>query len=131
MAGWLNPHPCHDHIDACDHCHSCDVLGVCCRTRSHSHSSVDAASQLDDLDLTAAWHRDQGHSSPLSRALELENRPRVARHVPLPFPEPATLTAGGDDADSLTARLSRARSGAKALSPSNNDTKTTKENSND
>lgn len=32
-------HPCADHMEQCDHCYSCDVLGVCCQTMQPSARS--------------------------------------------------------------------------------------------
>jgi len=63
-------HPCHDH--PCDHCHSCEVLGVCCassRTTAQSLGSVDSA-QADGL--RQAMLADQVHQASLSELLHVE-----------------------------------------------------------
>jgi hypothetical protein len=41
-------HPCADHMATCDHCYSCEVLGICCcSTATRSPAVMDAAA--DDL----------------------------------------------------------------------------------
>ena len=44
------PHPCAGHMDTCDHCYLCDVVGVCCATvpRSATASSSTDSCQHDD-----------------------------------------------------------------------------------
>jgi hypothetical protein len=54
-------HPCEGH--ACDHCHSCDVLAVCCR--GHGARSADVRVEA----LLAAISADNCPSSPLLAAI--------------------------------------------------------------
>lgn len=39
-------HPCADHMATCDHCYSCDVLGICCAS---THSTGDSPTVTADL----------------------------------------------------------------------------------
>jgi hypothetical protein len=41
-----NSHPCASHINTCDHCYSCEVLGICCTS---TPASVFVASAITDL----------------------------------------------------------------------------------
>lgn len=61
-------HPCADH--ACDHCHMCDVLGICCSTgRTAAHQQQ--ADPPDD-DLVEAFGRDAHVGHDLLRAAAMD-----------------------------------------------------------
>ena len=44
------PHPCAGHMDTCDHCYLCDVVGVCCASvpSSAAASSCTGSCPHDD-----------------------------------------------------------------------------------
>ena len=43
------PHPCAGHMDTCDHCYLCDVVGVCCASvPSSALASSTGSCQHDD-----------------------------------------------------------------------------------
>ena len=42
-------HPCAQHIDTCDHCRSCDELGVCCATTPALNVIAPVLTNLDIL----------------------------------------------------------------------------------
>ena len=42
-------HPCVQHIDTCDHCRSCDELGVCCATTPALNVIAPVLTNLDIL----------------------------------------------------------------------------------
>jgi hypothetical protein len=50
----MTTHPCHGHLDSCDHCYLCDVVGVCCASvpppvRADLHTVLDRPGSLDVL----------------------------------------------------------------------------------
>ncbi len=116
-------HPCAGHMATCDHCYSCDVLGICCcaggttsSTSSAFTSPVPTPGKLDDIQ--AAMRVDAAQESPLTRAFGAD---RIRRLLPAlmnnevgglsvieaaekPPIEPLALPAGTEDVHRLMYR---------------------------
>lgn len=75
----MSPHPCADHMATCDHCYSCDVLGICCcSSAARAPAVVDAA--IDDVlteKLILAAEHDRLVGSDLARAFSADALSRV------------------------------------------------------
>lgn len=77
-------HPCADHIATCDHCYSCDVLGICCcSTAGRTPAVVSAAA--DDLlaeKLIDAAEHDRVLGLDLVRAFAIDRINATLGHEP-------------------------------------------------
>jgi hypothetical protein len=68
-------HPCAGHIRQCDHCYSCDVLGICCATVSAPQRALLEASTPAQWDrLCARIAQEAGTTPALSDLIRQESR---------------------------------------------------------
>ena len=87
-------HPCADH--PCDHCYSCDVLGVCCASAPSGRGKPGFQATPDqNLALHSAVLADIDRHVGLGRQIQLEARREASRGLPerLALPQgPPALT---------------------------------------
>jgi hypothetical protein len=84
----MSPHCCDGH--PCDHCYSCDVLGVCCQTMGAAqHRSSDARRPVAPSVLHDAIVRDAKTATSLRHRIQLGTmRSSVAALLPGQLAEP-------------------------------------------
>lgn len=92
------PHPCADH--ACDHCYTCDVLGICCSTGRVTSAPV---ADLPDDDLIEAFARDAHIGHPVLRADALDRLKGVVTDQPASDLPPLLRALARDEAKCATA----------------------------
>jgi hypothetical protein len=80
----MTSHPCAGHMDQCDHCYTCDVLGVCCQAiGAAQHRSSDAQRPATPSVLHDAIVQDARTATSLSHRIQLGiTRPSVPALLP-------------------------------------------------
>ena len=77
-------HPCADHMADCDHCYTCDVLGVCCATVAPGRARQSEAQARSER-LHEAIIVDAGTVPGLADLIRLEiERERSPKSLPMP-----------------------------------------------
>ena len=119
----MSHHPCAGH--ACDHCYTCDVLGICCSTGRVATARV---AEMPDDDLIEAFERDAHVGHPLLRAAALDRLKGVVTDQQAPDLPPLLRALAQDEAKRAnTAQPALPASTAPDLSISNTTTPTKEE----
>lgn len=79
-------HPCADHFASCDHCYSCEVLGICCAAVPNAQrSSIEAQGATSPDVLHEAIVQDANTAPNLLELIRSKSDPRRA-HLLMPGP---------------------------------------------